>query len=102
MGVIIDGKLIRYTFGTAGELGSIVVNAREGKPSFLGGLGGLESVASARAIVEAATFTSARTAGQRGRGCRVGPSTTSRRPPSPPGRLVAGRRHCQLGGHFLP
>jgi glucokinase len=54
VGVIIDGKLIRYTFGTAGELGSIVVNAREAKPSFLGGLGGLESVASARAIMEAA------------------------------------------------
>lgn len=52
--VIIDGRLIRYTFGTTGELGSIVVNAREGQPSFLGGLGGLESVASARAIVEAA------------------------------------------------
>lgn len=52
--VIIDGRLIRYTFGTTGELGSIVVNAREGQPSFLGGRGGLESVVSARAIVEAA------------------------------------------------
>jgi glucokinase len=54
VGVIIEGRLLRYTFGTAGELGSIVVNAQEGKRSFLGGHGGLESVASARAIMEAA------------------------------------------------
>ena len=37
VGVIIDGKLIRYTFGTAGELGSIVVDAQSGKGAFLGG-----------------------------------------------------------------
>lgn len=54
VGVVIDGQLMRYTFGTAGELGSIVVNACEGKPSFLGGRGGLESVVSARAIVATA------------------------------------------------
>lgn len=62
VGVVIDGKLIRYTFGTAGELGSIVVNAREGKAAFLGGHGGLESVASARAIMEAASSLNPRPA----------------------------------------
>jgi glucokinase len=54
VGVIIEGRLLRYTFGTAGELGSVVVDARGRKGSFLGGLGGLESVASARAMMEAA------------------------------------------------
>lgn len=54
VGVILEGRLLRYTFGTAGELGSIVVDARGGKGAFLGGCGGLESVASARAILEAA------------------------------------------------
>jgi glucokinase len=54
VGVIIDDKLLRYTFGTAGELGSIVVDARGRKGSFLGGIGGLESVASARAMMDAA------------------------------------------------
>jgi glucokinase len=54
VGVILEGKLLRYTFGTAGELGSIVVDSRGCNRAFLGGQGGLESVASARAIVEAA------------------------------------------------
>ena len=54
VGVIIGGQLLRYTFGTAGELGSIVVDVRGRKGAYLGGSGGLESVASARAMVEAA------------------------------------------------
>ena len=52
--VMIDGQLLRYTFATTGELGSIVVDACEGKSAFLGGQGGLESVASSRAMVDAA------------------------------------------------
>ena len=62
VGVIIEGKLLRYTFGTAGELGSIVVDARGRTAAFLGGRGGLESVASARAILEAASSLSPRPA----------------------------------------
>lgn len=52
--VMIDGKLLRYTFATAGELGSLVVDACGGKAAFLGGQGGLESVASSRAMIDVA------------------------------------------------
>jgi len=52
--VMINGKLLRYTYGTTGELGSIVVDACGGKSAFLGGQGGLESVASSRAMIDAA------------------------------------------------
>lgn len=53
-GVVVDGKLLRYTFGTSGDTGHLIVDPGGAKRCTCGGRGCLETLASALAIREAA------------------------------------------------
>jgi len=61
MGLVIDGKLHRGAHGAAGEIGFLPVDDERTDPEIVRRLGGLEAVASAHGIVQAA-----RRAGMRG------------------------------------
>jgi glucokinase len=53
-GVVIDGRLLRYSYGTSGDTGHVVVDPSGGRACTCGGRGCLEAIASGRAIREMA------------------------------------------------
>jgi glucokinase len=52
-GIVVDGQLLRHTFGTSGDTGHLIVDPAGTKPCTCGGRGCLETFTSARAIREA-------------------------------------------------
>lgn len=97
-GLVVGGKLIRGAFGTAGEVGHVVIEREGGRPCPCGDRGCLEQYSSGRALVrEARRMVKEFPGASHGLVERCGETRTSstvRRSPMPPARATPVRSGC--------